>query len=334
MFMFLISCCSTSDAKEFEERVRATEPKLREEIARAGGYEGGVVSYQPHREDCTALRELHDRLQFLPLLYVDGANYIDNTDPRWSVYLGVSSNGAICGFATVYTFYAYPARERLRLSQILVLPPHRGRGVASSLLRRAYDDAARRGAIDLTVEDPSEEFQALRERVDLRRVLGDAFFENFARDAVARHELQLRNGMRPDALLMPTRDVYAQAEDRLKIHRAQLRKVWECVLLRELSRGKLADVARDLVAKVVEQRLSTRLSEQRLQRASSNKHVIDRSKDDFIMTRVFLGAGGKREMAEPTEEEARRIREEDEGRVDGRMAKVVALAGALEVVAS
>ena len=145
MFMFLISCCSTSDAKEFEERVRATEPKLREEIARAGGYEGGVVSYQPHREDCTALRELHDRLQFLPLLYVDGANYIDNTDPRWSVYLGVSSNGTICGFATVYTFYAYPARERLRLSQILVLPPHRGRGVASSLLRRAYDDAARRG---------------------------------------------------------------------------------------------------------------------------------------------------------------------------------------------
>ena len=46
------------------------------------------------------------------------------------------------------------------------------------------------------------------------------------------------------------------------------------------------------------------------------------------------GAGGKREMAQPTEEEARRIREEDEGRVDGRMAKVVALAGALEVVAS
>ena len=39
-------------------------------------------------------------------------------------------------------------------------------------------------------------------------------------------------------------------------------------------------------------------------------------------------------MAQPTEEEARRIREEDEGRVDGRMAKVVALAGALEVVAS
>ena len=55
------------------------------------------------------------------------------------------------GFATVYKFFAYPDRCRLRLSQILVLPPHQGRGVGSLLLRALCQLADAVDAVDVTV---------------------------------------------------------------------------------------------------------------------------------------------------------------------------------------
>jgi histone acetyltransferase 1 len=55
------------------------------------------------------------------------------------------------GFATVYNFYAYPDRCRMRLSQILVLPPHQGRGVGSLLLRALCQHADAVNAVDVTV---------------------------------------------------------------------------------------------------------------------------------------------------------------------------------------
>lgn len=54
----------------------------------------------------------------------------------------------------MYSLYAYPDRTRLRLSQILVLPPHQGRGVGSSLLQGFYALADQRGAVDVGVRRP------------------------------------------------------------------------------------------------------------------------------------------------------------------------------------
>lgn len=55
------------------------------------------------------------------------------------------------GFATVYNFYAYPDRCRMRLSQILVLPPYQGRGAGALLLRALSQQAKDRNAVDVTV---------------------------------------------------------------------------------------------------------------------------------------------------------------------------------------
>lgn len=55
------------------------------------------------------------------------------------------------GYCTVYRFYAYPDRVRMRLSQILVLPPHQGRGVGSLLLKALSKQAEAEGAVDVTV---------------------------------------------------------------------------------------------------------------------------------------------------------------------------------------
>ena len=55
------------------------------------------------------------------------------------------------GFCTLYTFWAYPDRSRLRVSQVLTLPPYQRQGVAQGLLQAAYDLADLRGVLDVTV---------------------------------------------------------------------------------------------------------------------------------------------------------------------------------------
>lgn len=55
------------------------------------------------------------------------------------------------GFCTLYSFYAYPDRVRLRVSQVLVTPPHQRCGVGRALLQAAYEAAHARNAVDVTV---------------------------------------------------------------------------------------------------------------------------------------------------------------------------------------
>lgn len=60
---------------------------------------------------------------------------------------------AVCGYATVYLYYAYPNKTRPRISQFLVLPPFQRIGLGAKLLDVVYrsfhnDDAI----LDITGE--------------------------------------------------------------------------------------------------------------------------------------------------------------------------------------
>jgi histone acetyltransferase 1 len=57
------------------------------------------------------------------------------------------------GFATTCEFYAWPDRCRLRLAQLLVLPPHQRRGIGAALLRAVHMTARERDALDVVVSD-------------------------------------------------------------------------------------------------------------------------------------------------------------------------------------
>ncbi|QDZ25063.1 catalytic subunit of histone acetyltransferase type B [Chloropicon primus] len=331
----------TCDPQEFAKRVKDTEQALRTALegARTGpAADCEIVSFKPWEN--AALRELHDRLQAMPLLYVDGANYIDNTDPRWEIYLALRG-GRVAGFATVYGFYAYPARKRLRLSQILVFPPHRRQGVASGILGRIYEDASARGALDLTVEDPSEEFQLLREGLDAKRLEegGRGYYVGFVDEALRKGKAMLDNGMRAETLLLPSKEVYKRAETDLKIHRAQLRRVWEIVLLRRMRRSGGWENAEDVVRQLVWVRLSNVVGEKKLEERSRGKEVVELNKGaegaggNFIMTRCGGGGGGgllggrewRKGKMEEGEGRMEEMEEMDAERVRERMRKVVVL---------
>ncbi|KAG8327576.1 histone acetyltransferase 1 [Homalodisca vitripennis] len=138
--------------------------------------------------------------------------------PRYEKYkspTGVECH-AVAGYCTVYEYYAYPDRTRPRVSQMLVLPPFQRRGLGVHLLCSVYQHYRGVDAVtDITVEDPNEEFQHLRDYVDASLC---STLDSFSPD-------KLRMGFNP-----------AMANEaclKFKINKKQARRVYEILRLKE-----------------------------------------------------------------------------------------------------
>lgn len=175
--------------------------------------------------------EFHKRLQTFLLWYVDGASFIDVDDDQWAFFIVyekyTSDNGsplyATVGYATVYRYYAYPAHIRPRISQVLVLPPFRKMSVCANLIRAIYSHfTIQSEVIDITVEDPSPEFQRVRDYVD---ALNCTSLPAFSAE-------NLRAGY--------SKDMEREARNKYKINKLQTRRVFEILRLRETDRANEA----------------------------------------------------------------------------------------------
>ena len=157
------------------------------------------------------IRSLLDNIQIFVLFFIEGGQFINLDDvdwtlDRWRVYLvykklsttSTPQTSPYCflGYATTYRFYrflapksmtsfdVFPPTEsimpkslssRLRISQFLVLPNYQRGGHGSEMYQAIYDEVlADSTVLELTVEDPSEEFDRLRDVNDYK-ILRPAF---------------------------------------------------------------------------------------------------------------------------------------------------------------
>jgi len=160
------------------------------------------------------VRRLLDNVQILILFFIEGGQFINLDDvdwtlDRWRVYFVYEKAAdrpnpfttpyCLVGYATTYRFYKfsvpksrsattalefYPPPDeikptqlssRLRISQFLILPPFQRGGHGSALYQAVYSEVIADPTItEMTVEDPSEEFDKLRDVNDWK-VLEPAF---------------------------------------------------------------------------------------------------------------------------------------------------------------
>ncbi|KAL5697463.1 histone acetyltransferase [Ranunculus cassubicifolius] len=186
--------------------------------------------------------EFYCQLVPLLLLLVDGSSPIDITDSSWSLYLAVESKKddkgeiymKLLGAAAVYRFYYYPESSRLRLSQILVLPPYQGKGHGRRLLEVLNSVAVSENVYDLAVEEPSDPLQSLRTQIDLNRLLTFSPIK----EAVTSFTSQLKNEnlskkthkVQSD----PPASVVDETRKTFKIHKKQILQCWEILIYLEL----------------------------------------------------------------------------------------------------
>ena len=124
-----------------------------------------------------AVRAYHSRLQFFLLFFIDRSSFINDADPLWEILLlmerrvarhSSAVSYAVVGYTTLYKFLSYPSSWRLRLSQILILPPFQRCGHGARLLQFVYEEAARRQFAEVNIEDPAPAFQFLRDLTDVQ----------------------------------------------------------------------------------------------------------------------------------------------------------------------
>jgi histone acetyltransferase 1 len=199
------------DWDTFQQRRRESPPREMEALRRIHSYavgnqeygifEGSLFSSEKSLAN-DSFRALHRRAQFLTLLYIDAASFIDEDDPRWLIFLIRSlKDQSLVGYATVYRFPAIenirnfePNQERWRLAQLLILPPYQRAGHGTALFKTLYERAHAvlpeqgRRILEINVEDPSPAFCCMRDLVDLERLLTqDAETQGWARSITASH---------------------------------------------------------------------------------------------------------------------------------------------------
>lgn len=151
------------------------------------------------------VNQLVRNIQIFVLFYIEAGSLLDLDEvdwslDRWRVFFTyqrvkpLSPNGssyAFIGYSTTYRFWklTIPRQKptkliladfpnvpiispkqldsRLRISQFLLLPPYQGTGHGSQLYQAIYKEVMSDATIsELTVEDPSEEFDQLRDSCD------------------------------------------------------------------------------------------------------------------------------------------------------------------------
>nr|CAB3456878.1 unnamed protein product [Digitaria exilis] len=193
------------------------------------------VQVQPVVQGAAAF--LYSRLVPLVLLLVEGSTPIDIGEHGWEMLLVVKkttqesvSRFQLLGFAAVHNFYHYPESTRLRISQILVLPPHQGEGHGLSLLEAINSIALSENIYDVTIEDPSDYLQYVRSSIDCLRLLTfdpikpvlSAMVTSLKETNLSKRTCSLR--------MVPPADLTETVRQKLKINKKQFMRCWEILI--------------------------------------------------------------------------------------------------------
>ncbi|KAF8744957.1 hypothetical protein AX14_011971 [Amanita brunnescens Koide BX004] len=206
--------------------------------------------------DTPGFKEYHRRLQLFVLLYIEGGSYIDEDENGWEFMVlyekrmpsgSASPTYHLAGYSSLYNFYHFPEKVRMRLSQFIILPPYQRQGHGSELYNAIYQYIISQPHIaELTVEDPAEAFEDLRDKNDLRMLLSNSQFmeEGFGKHTVShgggrvggigkgKKSAQTVTGK----LYPPTNKAWAENWRReLKIAGRQFQRLTEMLLLHHLN---------------------------------------------------------------------------------------------------
>ncbi|KOC13116.1 putative histone acetyltransferase type b catalytic subunit [Aspergillus flavus AF70] len=219
------------------------------------------------------VRRLLDRAQVFVSLFIEAGTPLETEDPewtleRWTVYFvyekvkpptPTASQYSIVGYATTYRWWFYqrdspekgtvtndpfpgpeirPAQlpARLRIAQFLILPPHQGSGHGTHLYTTIHTACFNDSTIvELTVEDPNEAFDALRDTADFH-ILRPEFLKhnvNINPDPYAELSKKQRPRRVPTSALIPTKLLH-DIRSTYKIASTQFAHVLEMFLLGEI----------------------------------------------------------------------------------------------------
>ncbi|KAL5340718.1 acyl-CoA N-acyltransferase [Aspergillus crustosus] len=218
------------------------------------------------------VQELLNRFQIMVSFYIEAGTPLTMDDPewtleRWVVYFvyekvepqtPTASGYSIVGYATTYRWWffqrdcsekptpkdgPFPAPEpirpgelpsRLRIAQFLVLPPHQGSGHGVNLYNTIHKACVSDSTIiELTVEDPNESFDVLRDSADYHILRPEFLKHNLTINPDPWTESAKKTKRVPTASLLPL-NLLSEIRTKYKIEPTQFAHIQEMFLLGQI----------------------------------------------------------------------------------------------------
>ncbi|KAL8136371.1 hypothetical protein V2J09_002372 [Rumex salicifolius] len=283
--------------------------------------------------------QLYSRLVPLVLLLVDGSSPLDVTDSGWEIYLIVQkktgdqeeeAQDTLLGLAATYRFYRYPDTSRLRLSQILILPPYQRHGYGRTLLELLHNVAISEGVYDFTIEEPLDSLQHVRNCLDIPRLLACSSVQeavNSVASQLKEANLSKRATEKTHSLL-PQSTTIEEVRKSLKINKKQFIQCWEILiyLALDLSEKKHMDNFKTFITDRVKESVLGKDS------GPTGKRVVDVPSEfdqdvSFVMYKPQNGEGSAAEV----EGDQAEVEQQLEKLVDERIEGIKSVAKKAEV---
>lgn len=303
-------CELYTDEKRFEAEAEMAEPCGGGTIVAESYSDDGVMTRITAYELATneEARKWHAAMEAYAVFFIDAASKIDNTDPRWTLLVATRHHAdglwETAGFTTVYRFYSYPDSERARLSQILVLPPYQRQGLGGKMLEAVRKLALDRSMRDLTVEDPTDQLQRLRDVHDVKACLNlPELMAKVQAAAVEAARAQTQDARR--GALACTQQIFDMAAAKLKICKPQMRRIWEALLFIFAKRSNapenspVADAFKELIVRRLKAMYNSNSDKD-----IGTKRIIPIGENDFVMTKARGSVGEAPQMENPAEGQA------------------------------
>ncbi|KAF8520175.1 histone acetyltransferase type B catalytic subunit [Hysterangium stoloniferum] len=200
-----------------------------------GADEDDTVTFEVYHTTMSTpgFRDYHRRMQLFILLYIEAGSYIQEDDDRWEFVVLYERRRRkdldvyhFAGYSSLYPFWCWPDKIRLRLSQFVILTPYQRHGHGSELYNALYRYLlTREDVLELTIEDPAEAFEDLRDKNDLQMLL-----ENTAFTSEGYGQPPGKGKLGPPA----NKAWVEQWRVRLKIAKRQFQRLIEMLILRSL----------------------------------------------------------------------------------------------------
>jgi histone acetyltransferase 1 len=157
---------------------------------------------------CSLQRKYHERVEKLALFFIEGADFVDVKDDRWTLYylyrkgahgkpsssskrakldygraeeasVGSCSVYFLAGYYTVFQFRNPFCGAMWRICQALILPQFQRQGHGSMLYRHVFQEARKSSeVVTVTVEDPAPAFKVLRDVEDVQECCRNNLFSS------------------------------------------------------------------------------------------------------------------------------------------------------------
>ncbi|KAG9156120.1 hypothetical protein Leryth_024697 [Lithospermum erythrorhizon] len=268
---------------------------------------------------------LYIRLVSLVLLLIDGSNPIDVADPRWVIYVLVKREGELLnliGFAAVYRFHRYPDSERLRLGQVLILPPYQRKGYGRFLLEVINQVATSEDVYDFTIEEPVDSLQHVRTCIDVQRLLVFEPIQDVLKAVISSLKQEDSSNISTKCEFDPPYNAIENVRKHLKINKRQFSQCWEILVYIGLDPvAKETQVFRSIVSERIKADIIGKLSE------TDGKQLIDVPTEydeemSFVMFKSQTGEKSSIEVDENLNNNEEQLKE----LVDMRMKEITSVA--------